>query len=171
MHDTLRDSRRFRLLTGIDDGTRECLCIEVSVGFSGRHMTRVLERLCQERGCPETIRSVNGPEFVSDAVQDWAQRRGIKWHCIAPGKPTQSSHIESFNGRLRDECLNENWWRNLPEVRCLTKEYQTDHNHRRPRGALRHLTPSEYSHNLATGQKSGREATLCRANHQPGFSP
>ena len=122
MHDTLEDGRCFRLLNVIDDCTRECLCIEVSIGFSGKYVARVLERLCQERGAPEVIRSDNGPEFIGDPVQQWAIGRGLRWDCIEPGKPTQNSHIESFNGRLRDECLNQNLWRNLPEVRRETSE-------------------------------------------------
>ena len=132
LHDTLADSRRFRLLNVIDDCTRECLCIEVSSGFSSLHVARVLERLCQEHGAPEVIRSDNGPELVGGPVQAWAKQRGIRWHCIEPGKPTQNSHIESFNGRLRDECLNENLWRNLQEVRRETTEYRRDYNQERP---------------------------------------
>ena len=124
--DTLGNGRKFRMLNVIDDCTRECLCIEVSTGFSGRHVTRVLERLCQQQGRPEVIRSDNGPEFISKAVQDWAKERGINWHCIEPGKPTQNSHIESFNGKLRDECLNQNYWKDLAEVRKETSEYRRD---------------------------------------------
>ena len=86
MQDSLGSGRKVRLLNVIDDCTRECLCIEVSTGFSGLYVTRVLERLCQQRGCPETIRSDNGTEFVSTDVQRWAKARGIKWHCIEPGR-------------------------------------------------------------------------------------
>jgi len=148
MHDTLGSGRKFRLLNVLDDCTRECLCIEVSTGFSGAHVARVLERLCQGRVVPECIRSDNGPEFVSEAVQSWARSRGIQWHCIEPGKPTQNSHIESFNGRLRDECLNQNLWRDLKEVRRETAEYRRDYNEDRPHGALRYLSPSEYARRL-----------------------
>lgn len=160
MQDTLWDGRGFRLLNVIDDCTRESLCIEVSTGFSGRQVARVLERLCQERGDPETIRSDNGPEFVSEAVQGWAALRGVRWHCIEPGKPTQNSHIESFNGRLRDECLNENLWRNLEEVRRETSEYRRDYNQDRPHGALNYLAPTEYARRLLTGENLGRKRPL-----------
>jgi transposase InsO family protein len=170
MHDVLCDGRRFRLFNVLDDCTRECLCIEVSTGFSGLHVVRVLERLCQQRGAPETIRSDNGPELVSDAVQSWAKRRGITWHCIEPGKPTQNSHIESFNGRLRDECLNENLWRNLQEVRRETSEYRRDYNQARPHGALGYLAPSEYARRLQTGQSLGRTRAPSHATSLSGLT-
>ena len=156
--DTLGNGRKFRMLNVIDDCTRECLCIEVSTGFSGRHVTRVLERLCQQRGRPEVIRSDNGPEFTSKAVQDWAKERGINWHCIEPGKPTQNSHIESFNGKLRDECLNQNYWRDLAEVRKETSEYRRDYNEERPHSALCYLPPVEYARRLLTGESLGGNA-------------
>ena len=85
---------------------------------------------------------------MSEAVQSWARSRGIQWHCIEPGRPTQNSHIESFNGRLRDECLNQNLWRDLQEVRRETTEYRRDYNEDRPHGALRYLSPSEYARRL-----------------------
>lgn len=169
MHDTLSAGRKFRLLNVIDDCTRECLCIEVSTSFSGRHLVRVLERLCQQRGYPEMIRSDNGPELRSDAVQDWARLRGVQWHCIEPGKPTQNSHIESFNGRLRDECLNQNLWRDLQEVRRETQEYRRDYNHVRPHGALSHLSPSEYARRLLTGQGLGSREAPSHATSASGL--
>ena len=146
------------MLNVIDDCTRECLCIEVSTGFSGRHVTRVLERLCQQRGRPEVIRSDNGPEFTCEAVQDWAKERGIKWDCIEPGKPTQNSHIESFNGKLRDECLNQNYWKDLAEVRKETSEYRRDGSEERPHSSLCYLPPVEYARRLLTGESLGGNA-------------
>ena len=150
MHETLSQGRKVRLLNVIDDCTRECLCIEVSTGFAGAHVARVLERLCQSRAVPDVIRSDNGPEFASGALQAWAKARGIRWHFIEPGKPTQNSHIESFNGRLRDECLNQNLWRNIEEVRRETGEYRRDYNQARPHGALGYLSPEEYAQSLTT---------------------
>lgn len=170
MHDTLQDGRRFRTLNAIDDCTRECLCIEVSTSFSGPHVTRVLERLCQQHGAPETIRSDNGPELISSAVQSWSQRRKIHWHYIEPGKPTQNSHIESFNGRLRDECLNQNLWRNLAEVRRETEEYRRDYNQQRPHGALCYLPPSEYRRRLLTGESFGKKKAPSHDTHSPGLT-
>ncbi|HMU39604.1 MAG TPA: IS3 family transposase [Pseudomonadota bacterium] len=170
MQDSLGSGRKVRLLNVIDDCTRECLCIEVSTGFSGLYVTRVLERLCQQRGCPETIRSDNGTEFVSVDVQRWAKARGIQWHCIEPGKPTQNSHIESFNGKLRDECLNRNLWRDIAEVRRETEQYKTEYNTERPHQALRYLTPSEYAQKLQTVEKSAREEFPSHAMQTQGFT-
>jgi transposase InsO family protein len=170
MHDTLGSGRKFRLLNVLDDCTRECLCIEVSTGFSGRHVARVLERLSQERGVPEVIRSDNGSELVSEAVQSWARRRGIRWHCIEPGKPTQNSHIESFNGRLRDECLNQNLWRDLAEVRRETSEYRRDYNEDRPHGALRYLAPAEYARRLLAQESLGRRNATSHAKTSSGLT-
>lgn len=170
MQDSLGNGRKVRLLNVIDDCTRECLCIEVSTGFSGLYVTRVLERLCQQRGRPETIRSDNGPVFVSADVQRWAQGRGIKWHYIEPGKPMQNSHIESFNGKLRDECLNRNLWQDIAEVRQETEQYRTQYNTERPNQALRYLTPSEYAQKLQTVEKSAREELPSHAMQTPGFT-
>ena len=170
MQDSLGSGRKVRLLNVIDDCTRECLCIEVATGFSGLHVTRVLDRLCQQRGRPETIRSDNGPEFVSDDVQRWAKERKILWHYIEPGKPTQNSHIESFNGKVRDECLNRNLWRDLAEVRRETEQYRTEYNTVRPHSALRYLTPSEYAQKLQTVEKSQREDFPSHAMQTPGFT-
>ena len=170
MQDSLGSGRKVRLLNVIDDCTRECLCIEVSTGFSGLYVTRVLERLCQHRGCPETIRSDNGTEFVSVDVQRWAKARGIQWHCIEPGKPTQNSHIESGSGKLRDECLNRNLWRDLAEVRRETEQYKTEYNTERPHQALRYLTPSEYAQKLQPVDKSAKEEFPSHAMQTPGFT-
>jgi len=98
--DSLWNGRSLRMLNAMDDCTRECLCIEVWTGFSGRHEMRVLERFCQERGRPNVIRSNNGAEFTCEAVQKWAKERNIRWHCIEPGKPTQNFHIENFTGKV-----------------------------------------------------------------------
>lgn len=170
MHDTLGNGRKFRLFNVIDDCTRECLCIDVSTGFSGHHVVRVLDRLCLQRGTPEVIRSDNGTEFVCDAVQRWAKQRGIHWHCIEPGKPTQNSHIESFNGRLRDECLNQNLWRDIQEVRRETSEYRRDYNEDRPHGALRYLPPSEYARRLLKGESLGSKQSHPHAKAQSGLT-
>lgn len=138
--------------------------------MSGQRVVRVLERLCQERGVPQVIRSDNGPEFISDAVQDWAVRRGIKWHCIERGKPTQNSHIESFNGRVRDECLNQNLWKNQEEVRSETSEFRRDYNQERPHGALGYLSPLEYARRLVAGQNWGSQTEHSHAKAQSGLT-
>ena len=110
MSDTLSSGRRFRTLNIVDDYTRECLAIEVDTSLGGVRVVRVLEELKQRRGLPRQIRSDNGPEFVSRAVDQWAYEQGLQWHTIQPGRPMENGYVESFNGRFRDECLNENWF-------------------------------------------------------------
>ena len=114
--------------------------------------------------------SLFATEFVSDDVQRWAKERKILWHYIEPGKPTQNSHIESFNGKVRDECLNRNLWRDLAEVRRETEQYRTEYNTVRPHSALRYLTPSEYAQKLQPVEKSAREEFPSHAMQTPGFT-
>ncbi len=109
MTDALSSGRRFRTLNIVDDYTRECLAIEVDTSLGGVRVVRVLEELKQRRGLPQQIRSDNGPEFLSRAVDQWAYEQGLQWHTIQPGRPMENGYVESFNGRFRDECLNENW--------------------------------------------------------------
>ena len=113
MSDTLSSGRRFRTLNIVDDYTRECLAIEVDTSLGGMRVVRVLEELKHKRGLPRQIRSDNGPEFVSRAVDQWAYEQGLQWHTIQPGRPMENGYVESFNGRFRDECLNENWFTSL----------------------------------------------------------
>ena len=115
--DKLADGRRFRALTILDLFTRECLAIEVDTSLGGVRVVRVLEELKQTRGLPRQIRSDNGPEFVSRAVDQWAYEQGLQWHTIQAGRPMENGYVESFNGRFRDECLNENWFRDLADAR------------------------------------------------------
>ena len=117
MSDTLSSGRRFRTLNIVDDYTRECLAIEVDTSLGGVRVVRVLEELRQRRGLPRQIRSDNGPEFVSRAVDQWAYERSLQWHTIQPGRPMQNGYVESINGRFRDECLNENWFSSLADAR------------------------------------------------------
>jgi putative transposase len=107
MTDALSSGRRFRTLNIVDDYTRECLAIEVDTSLGGMRVVRVLEELKQRRGLPRQIRSDNGPEFVSRTVDQWAYEQGLQWHTIQPGRPMENGYVESFNGRFRDECLNE----------------------------------------------------------------
>ena len=101
----------------MDGYTRECLAIEVDTSLRGVRVVRVLEELKQRRGLPRQIRSDNGPEFVSRAVDQWAYEQGLQWHTIKPGRPMENGYVESFNGRFRDECLNENWFSDLADAR------------------------------------------------------
>ena len=114
--------------------------------------------------------SDNGTELTSMAILRWTQQTRVDWHYIAPGKPTQNAFAESFNGRLRDECLNQNLWRNLQEVRRETSEYRRDYNQERPHGALNYLPPSEYRRRLLTGESLGRTKTPSHATHPPGLT-
>jgi putative transposase len=118
VHDTLSCGRKFRALSVIDAHSRECLAVEVDTSLTGERVVRVLEQLRCERGLPTTIQVDNGSEFTGRRLDEWAYRNKVKLHFIEPGKPTQNGHIESFNGKLRDERLNLEWFVSLQEARC-----------------------------------------------------
>jgi putative transposase len=145
MSDALSSGRRFRTLNIVDDYTRECLAIEVDTSLGGGRVVRVLEGLKQQRGLPRQIRSDNGPEFVSRAVDQWAYEQGLEWHTIQPGRPMENGYVESFNGRFRDECLNENWFTDLADARATITQWKEDYNQRRPHGSLQYRTPAEFA--------------------------
>ena len=145
MTDALSSGRRFRTLNIVDDYTRECLAIEVDTSLGGQRVVRVLEGLKVQRGLPRQIRSDNGPEFLSRAVDQWAYEQGLEWYTIQPGKPMQNGYVESFNGRFRDECLNENWFSNLADARMKIAEWKQDYNERRPHSSLQYRTPVEFA--------------------------
>ena len=148
VHDTLRSGRRIRALTIVDDCSRESLAIEVDTSLSGSRVTRVLDAIGSVRGYPKTIVMDNGTELTSLAMLRWAADRRVRLHHIAPGKPTQNAYIESFNGRFRDECLNENEFLTLEEAREIIEDWRLDYNARRPHAALGGLTPDEFCRNL-----------------------
>jgi putative transposase len=143
--DQLTDGRRLKLMTVVDEYTREALRVVVSRSIRGDDVTRELEGIVAERGMPEEIQSDNGTEFTSNAVQEWAYRRGIKWRYIEPGKPTQNSYIESFNGRIRDECLNEHWFETVTEAKSLIELWRKDYNEHRPHSSLGGMTPAAFA--------------------------
>ncbi len=136
--DALRDGRKFRTLNVEDECTREGLEIEVDTSIGGARVVRVLERIAAVRGCPRALRMDNGPEFTSKALDQWAHEKGVTLHFTDPGKPMR-------NGRLRDECLNENWFAGLEEARRITAYWLHDYNTRRLRSALGNPTPEEYA--------------------------
>ncbi|NYI26346.1 putative transposase [Sulfitobacter geojensis] len=142
--DALTDGRRFRILAVVDDFSRENLVLVADTSLSGQRVTRELDQIIAERGMPKTIVSDNGTEFTSMAILKWVQDTGIDWHYIAPGKPQQNGFIESFNGKLRDECLNETLFGTLGDARETLEEWQQDYNWRRPHSALENLTPMEF---------------------------
>lgn len=154
--DQLTDGRRFRILTVVDDCTRECLALVADTSLSGLRVARELEALIAGRGKPAMIVSDNGTEFTSNAILAWQDELGIEWHYIAPGKPMQNGFVESFNGRLRDECLNEHLFANLNEARQIIEEWRIDYNTNRPHTSLNGLTPTEFASRPNRGQTLNR---------------
>jgi putative transposase len=148
VHDTLASGRKFRTLNIVDDLTREALAIEVDTSLGGHRVVRVLERLAALRGLPQVIVSDNGPEFTGRALDGWAYKAGIKLHFIRPGKPTENAYAESFNGKFRDECLNEHWFIDLDDARTKIEAWRVDYNEVRPHSSLANATPKEYSSTL-----------------------
>lgn len=143
--DALVDGRRFRILCVIDDFSRECLATVVDNSLSGERVARELDTIAERRGYPCMVVSDNGTELTSNAMLAWQQDRGVEWHYIAPGKPMQNGLVESFNGRLRDECLNEHLFRSFRHAREIIEEWRIDYNLHRPHTSLDGLTPNEFA--------------------------
>ena len=143
--DSLADGRRFRALCIVDDFSREALAIVPDFSLSGVRVARELERVVSLRGKPALIVSDNGTELTSHAVLKWSQEAKVAWHYIAPGKPTQNAFVESFIGRLRDECLNEHLFSTLAGARVLIEDWRQDYNTTRPHSSLGGLPPSIYA--------------------------
>ena len=139
--DTLSCGRRFRALSIVDCHSRECLALEVDTSLSGERVVRVLERLREMRGLPQVIQTDNGPEFTGHRLDAWAYRHRVRLFFIEPGKPVQNAHIESFNGNLRNECLNLEWFINLGEARQVIEKWRVRYNQVRPHSALNNLPP------------------------------
>jgi putative transposase len=142
--DALATGRRFRTLTIVDDFTRECPAIEVDTSLPGVRVTRLLDRLAATHRLPELIVVDNGPEFAGKALDVWAYRHGVRLHFIRPGKPVENAYIESFNGKFRDECLNENWFVDLEDAKIKIETWRLDYNRVRPHSCLGNLTPEEF---------------------------
>jgi len=147
--DSLANGRKFRTLNLMDGYTREALWIEVDNSLPGLRVVQVLERVGQERGLPEAIQVDNGPEFISRVVDQWAYTSGVVLHFIDPGKPVQNAFIESFNGKFRDECLNQNWHTRLADARRTIEAWRVDYNTVRPHSSLGYQTPEEYAAGVA----------------------
>ena len=147
--DSLASGRKFRTLNLMDAYTREALWIEVDNSLPGLRVVRVLEKVAQERGLPEAIQVDNGPEFISRVVDQWAYANGVALHFIDPGKPVQNAFIESFNGKFRDECLNQNWHTSLEDARRIIETWRVDYNTVRPHSSLGYQTPEEYAAQVA----------------------
>lgn len=146
--DRSADGRVLKCLTIVDDATHESVAIEVERAICGRMLTRVLERLLLSRGLPKVIRTDNGKEFCGKVMMTWAYERGVELRLIEPGKPNQNAYIESFNGRLRDECLNEHWFTGLLQARTIIETWRREYNEERPKKALGGLTPAAYAKQL-----------------------
>jgi putative transposase len=143
--DQLANGRRIRVLNVLDDFSRRCLAAEVDSSLPGLRVCRVLDRLVSHHGKPETLLVDNGPEFTGKALDEWAYQRGVRIDFIAPGKPTQNPYVESFNGKLRDECLNEHWFTSLADARRILAAWRLDYNTVRPHSSLQNLTPEQFA--------------------------
>ena len=147
--DRLADGRSLKCLTVVDDCTHEAVAIQPDRAISGAYVARILDRFKHERGLPKVIRSDNGKEFCGKAMLTWAHENGVALRFIEPGKPNQNAYVESFNGRLRDECLNEHWFTSLAHARDLIEAWRTDYNEHRPKKDLGGLPPAIYAARLA----------------------
>jgi putative transposase len=152
IHDSLWSGRRYRALAVIDHWSRESLAIEVDVSLTGERVKRVLERLRASRGLPEVILTDNGPEFTGRVLDQWADDNKVRQQFIEPGKPIQNAFIESFNSRLREECLNQHAFLSLDDARRKIEAWRHDYNEVRPHSSLGHLTPHEFSRTFKNEQ-------------------
>lgn len=143
--DALFDGRKLRMLTVVDLFTRECLAIDVGQSLKGEDVARVLTAITEIRGLPRTIKSDNGSEFISKVMDKWAYERGVELDFSRPGKPTDNANVESFNGRLRQECLNATWFMSLSDAKGKIEAWRTYYNESRPHSALDWETPAEFA--------------------------
>ena len=146
--DNLTDGRRLKILTIVDDHTRESPGIEADTSINGVRVTHVLDRIAVFRGYPKMIVVDNGPEFAGRALDEWAYRNKVELHFIEPGKPVENCYIESFNGKFRDECLSEHWFMRMEHAREIIEAWRVDYNEVRPHSSLGNLTPAEFARNL-----------------------
>ena len=148
--DALDAGRRFKVLTIVDDYSRECPAMEVDTSLNGKRVVQTLERLAALRGLPEVITVDNGPEFSGKTLDEWAYQNKIRLNFIRPGKPVENAYIESFNGKFRDECLNENRFLSLQQARQIIETWRKDYNEVRPHSSLNDLTPQEFARQQQT---------------------
>lgn len=160
IHDSLISGRRLRAFVVLDEWSRESLAIEVDVSLTGERVTRVLEWLRTVRGLPTVIQADNGPELRGRVLDQWAYDHGVRLQFIEPGKPNQNAHIESFNARLREECLNEHVFISLDDARRKIEEWRIEYNRERPHSSLGYLTPEAFA---ARAENLGSAALACTA--------
>ncbi len=165
LSDQLSDGRRFRILTLVDDFTRQCLAAEAGISITGETVARVLDDAAgRQGGYPEIVTCDNGPEFAGRTLQEWGRLRNVRINFIEPGKPMQNAFIESFNGKFRDECLNENWFLGLEDARGIIGNYVKVYNGYRPHRSLGGATPDEFLRKEARLPSGIREGELaCQA--------
>ena len=154
VHDSLMTGRQFKVLTTVDDFSKESPAIVVGQSITGHHVVDVLERLAESRSLPREIVMDNGPEFTSLALDQWAHRRGVHLRFIRPGRPVENCFIESFNGKFRNECLDENWFLDMNDARRKIEAWRVDYNTTRPHSSLDDLTPEEFLKTLEECQLS-----------------
>jgi putative transposase len=153
--DGLADGRRLRCLNIVDDCTRECLAIEVDTSITGTRVKAVLDRLAETRGLPRSITVDHGPEFEGQVLDAWAYQANVHLSFIRPGKPNENAYIESFNGKFRDECLNDHWFITMEQARRIIEDWRIEYNTERPHSSLGNLTPEEFAERcLARKEKS-----------------
>ena len=153
--DRIATGRSLKALVIVDDATHEAVAVLAEHSIGGERLTRMMDEVCSRRGRPAVIRTDNGKEFTGKAMLNWAYRNGVSLRLIEPGKPNQNAYVESFNGRLRDECLNEHWFTSLPHARLEIERWRREYNEERPKQGLGGLTPTQYAKHLA-----GKAVTL-----------
>ena len=158
--DTLESGRRFRVFNVEDQFTRRGLGVEIDTSLPGRRIVRVLDRLVAEWGRPAMIVSDNGTELTCNAMLKWTTERSVEWHYIAPGKPMQNGYMESFNGKLRDECLNEHVFSSLAEARRVIEAWRIDYNEVRPHSSLAYQTPEEFAAAWADAERHAKTGSI-----------
>lgn len=147
--DRVATGRTLKCLTAVEDATHEAIAVLVEHSMGGEHLTRVFDGICSLRGKPQVIRTDNGPEFTGKAVMVWAHRQGIRLRLIEPEKPNRNAYVESFNGRLWNECLNEHWFTSLDHAKRVTETWRHEYNEERPKRSLGRLTPAQHAKQLA----------------------
>lgn len=150
--DRTAEGRSIKSLTVVDDATHKAVAIVPERALGGNQLVRILEQLAGTRGLPKAIRTDNGKEFCSRAMLTWAHARGVQLFLIEPGKPNQKAYIESFNGRFRDECLNEHWFTSLQHARVVVEAWRKEYNEERPKRSRGGLTPTDYAKTLIQKQ-------------------
>lgn len=168
--DSMTGGRKLKILTILDCLSRECLGMVVDTSIGGTRVARALEEIGGSRGYPKQVMTDNGPEFTGSALDAWAYARDVKLHFIEPGKPAQNGYIESFNGKFRDECLNDNWFVGLPDARRLIEAWRRDYNEERPHSALGYLTPAEFAAGAASAP-GGRDEEVDKQQNMAMLHP